>query len=268
MRGNPAADDRPAAGQDALAEAARGHQALEHGQLPLPVHELLFERVERDGEVRHCGRTALEFLAVGTASRRWLVEVELAAVEAREVGDAAADRIEADQVGIERADARGERIDAALHLVAHRLEIVTLLVDLARDGGTIERPGDEATDLQARTRTARPPPAGRLAAAIMIVFGCVRSNWSTRPVRPDTMCRFIAALTLFAAVKHDAGASAEDCAASHINPNGPRRRQLRIWLPTVRSWHPGGRPIRQRSRQTMTESCRAGNRNARSSILT
>jgi len=78
-----------------------------------------------------------------------LVEVELASIEAGEVGDAAADRIEADQVGIERADARGECIDAALHLVAHRLEIVTLLVDLARDGGTIERTGDDAPDLQA-----------------------------------------------------------------------------------------------------------------------
>jgi hypothetical protein len=30
------------------------------------------------------------------------------------------------------------------------------------------------------------------------------------------MCRFIAALTLFAAVKHDRRRSAEDCAVSHI----------------------------------------------------
>ena len=71
---------------------------------------------------------------------------------AAEVGlspNATADRVQTDQVGVERAYTGSERIALALHLAAHAAEVETLAFDLARHGGTIDRAGDDAAELHA-----------------------------------------------------------------------------------------------------------------------
>ena len=186
-----------------------------------------------------CAEPRRELAAIRAAGRRRLVEVELAAVEAGEVGHAATERVEADQVCIERADARGERVHLALHLAADRLEVEALALDVARHGGAVERARDEATQLHARHEHQRRQRAAALAAAMIIVFGCFRSNWSTRPVRPDTICRFIAALTLFAAVKHARGRAPEGrSCVTHRSQRVSEGRQLPNGRPTVRVGRP------------------------------
>ena len=59
---------------------------------------------------------------------------------------------------------------------------------LARDRGTIERPGDEAAELHARRRTRTPATSEQtLAAATRIVFGLlqVELEHAPRPARHD-----------------------------------------------------------------------------------
>jgi hypothetical protein len=53
-------------------------------------------------------------------------------------------------VGIHHADTRGERIDLALQLATHGLDVHALLVQRARQLLVPERPGDVTTNLQAR----------------------------------------------------------------------------------------------------------------------
>ncbi len=98
-----------------------------------------------------------------------MLEIELAAIEAREVGQPAAQRIEADQLRIQRADARRERVDLAVDLAAGRLQVGLLLGDRARIGALLgigaeqEAPEHEAgnenrSDDQDRSQEQRAAP--------------------------------------------------------------------------------------------------------------
>ena len=142
-------DDRPAARHDTLAEAAGGHQALEDRELALAIEQLRFERIDRGRDLRDLGGSRRHFLRGRAAERRRLVEIELATIEVGQVGDATAERVEADQVGVQRADTSRQRIDLALHFATNRIQVEALLVEIAVHRGAVERPGDETAELQA-----------------------------------------------------------------------------------------------------------------------
>ncbi len=129
VRRDPAADQRQAARHDALVELARGQQAFEGNELLLDGPSICSaERIEHGREFRHLHRAAGGLLAPsGPPAGRRLVEIEFAAIETGEVGEAAAERIEADQLRVQRADARGDRVDLAVELPAGGLQVGLLL---------------------------------------------------------------------------------------------------------------------------------------------
>ena len=50
-------------------------------------------------------------------------------------------------MGIQRADAGGQRIDLALHFATNRIQVEALLVEIAVQRGAVEWPGDKAAEL-------------------------------------------------------------------------------------------------------------------------
>jgi hypothetical protein len=119
--------------QHPLAEVARRQQTLEHAQLALAVLELRLQRIEVSHQLGHLRRSAGRFGAFG-ATRRWrLVEIKLAAVEARQFGKPATERIKTDQVRVERPDALGERVHLAIQLTTRPVDLPLLSLEGSYD---------------------------------------------------------------------------------------------------------------------------------------
>jgi len=119
--------------------------------LPLTVLELLLQSVEYATEFRDLSGAATIVADLWSTGGRRLVEVELAAIEAGEAREAAAERIEADEFGVERAHTRGDRIDLSIELAARRQDVRPLLLEDLRDIEARQRPRQhEAADHEAQ----------------------------------------------------------------------------------------------------------------------
>ena len=118
-------------------------------------------------EFRHLHGAALRLLSLGTASGRRLGEIEFTAVETGQVREPATQGVEADQLGVQRTDARGQGVDLAVDLPARGLQVGLLLghgtrigtlLGIAAEQETPERQaGDENADDENRgQQQARP----------------------------------------------------------------------------------------------------------------
>ena len=193
---------------------ARGHQALEHRELALAVASCCFERIEHGGQFRHLRRIrAADLAAFGPPVGGGWSKSNSPRSRFGQVGDAAAERVEADQVGIHacRCATRAHRPCPAA--ARGRPAGPCAARRSPARAAALQRPGHEAAELHAggkdrgrhqqrrrrRRRTASAEPSGRPGG-----------RW---PARPETICRFIAAHNLLAAVENGRGlpASGQRC---------------------------------------------------------
>ena len=104
-------------------ELAGEDHILERRELRFAQVDALLELPQLGGEVRDLGAHALA-VALRSATGRIAVEIEFAAVDVRHLGEALAERIEADHVRVDLAEPHGHGVDPQLHLL---LEIGYLL---------------------------------------------------------------------------------------------------------------------------------------------
>jgi len=111
-------------------KAAQQH-ALEGRELRRTVVELAVVLVDHDRQVGHLGAAAA-CIRLRATHGRVAVEVEFAVVEVGHLRQALAQGIEAQQVGIERAHADGQAVDALLQAYPDLGQLGALLGDLGR----------------------------------------------------------------------------------------------------------------------------------------
>ena len=150
-----------------------------------------FQRIEHGRQLRHL-RRADWTAAVRGPGRRSLVEIEFAAVEAAEVREAPSEGIEPDQLRIQRADTSGDGIDLAIDLAARRLDVRLLLRERANTPAARRCRPTGSVRASARRQRSRPSAATRSRGGTASVRDSETSICPPRPVRPETIWKFIA----------------------------------------------------------------------------
>ena len=101
-----------------------GHdEVLQRRELPAAIVDLRVHRVEHRVERRHDGPLARD---LGSADRRGLLEVELAALQLRDFRELLAERVEADELRLHATDAGGERRDLVVGILLDARELLAL----------------------------------------------------------------------------------------------------------------------------------------------